>query len=119
MLALEFFSWWYGKGWAGSLSRLEHRLKHTGESFSIGILLRTLFAPWRRIITNPGAGLDAHIRAIGDNIVSRFVGFGVRLVVLFTAAIMFCLVLLISIVELMVWPLLPVAAVGLVVWGLF
>ena len=85
--------------------------------FSAQILLRTLFAPWRRIVTTPGAGLDAKLRAVGDNLVSRAVGFTVRLIVLFTAGIMLLIVGIVAIVELVAWPLVPVAAVLLFVKG--
>jgi hypothetical protein len=88
------------------------------EAFSLKILLRTLFAPWKRIITAPGAGLDAKLQAMGDNLVSRFVGFTVRFVVLLTAAIAFVAFCLVGLAELIVWPLVPLAGVALIVKGL-
>jgi hypothetical protein len=86
--------------------------------FSIRILLRTLFSPWRRIITYPGAGLDAKMRAFGDNLVSRCIGFTIRSFVLFAAAIAFILLGLLALLELVVWPLVPLAGVALIVKGL-
>lgn len=118
MLALEFFQWWYSQGWTGSFQRLKHRLSSVTETFSVGILLRTLFSPWRRIITYPGADLSAKLRAVGDNIVSRFVGFSVRIVVLLSALVLSVIVLLVSLFELVVWPLLPPASIGLIITGL-
>jgi hypothetical protein len=86
--------------------------------FSVPILLRTLFSPWKRIITYPGSSIDAKIRAFGDNLVSRFVGFTVRLFVLFTAAIMLCVVSAVACIELVVWPLLPILVVVTLVKGI-
>ena len=85
MFAFAFFKWWYGPGWSGVLHATTKRLLSLSEMFSVAILLRTLFAPWRRIITYPGAGLQERFRAFGDNLVSRFVGLFVRLSVLFCA----------------------------------
>ncbi len=118
MLLLEFFRWWYGRGWATALKDTRKNLSHISDAFSVSILLRTLFAPWRRIITYPGAGLDAHIRAAMDNAVSRLVGFMVRMCVLISAGFMLVVFVVLGIVELVVWPALPVAAVGLIVWGI-
>lgn len=86
--------------------------------FSTTILLRTLFSPWRRIITYPGAGLDARLRAFGDNLVSRCIGFTVRSFVLLAAAIAFLVIGAASIAEIVIWPLIPVLAAGLIVKGL-
>lgn len=93
------------------------RLQNIAATFSAGQLLRTLFQPWRRIITYPGDSLGAKFRAWGDNVFSRLVGFVVRTIVLFTALIVIVCVLVFSIVELIVWPLLPPAIPVLIVLG--
>jgi hypothetical protein len=117
MLVAAFFSWWYGRGWRGIAESGMQRMEQVQQLFSAGILLRTIFAPWRRIVTVPGAGIDAQLRAFGDNMVSRFVGFTVRIFVLLTAGIMLTIVGLLAIVELVLWPLLPIIAVVLFIRG--
>jgi hypothetical protein len=117
MFALDLLSWWYGSGWAGVLSATRRRLGGLSEAFSLKILLRTLFAPWKRVVTAPGAGLDAKLQAMGDNLVSRLVGFTVRFLVLLTATVAFAAFCVAGLVELIVWPLLPPAAVVLIVKG--
>lgn len=114
MLALELFTWWYGQGWLRLARHLRQRTSKVSHLFSVPILLRTLFAPWRRIVTYPGASLDARLRAAGDNLVSRLVGFSVRSLVLLTAGIMLGLSAVLAVVELLIWPLIP----GLVVVAL-
>jgi hypothetical protein len=118
MLALEFFGWWYGQGWRSQFQNMERRLTRTSHLFSVPSLLRTLFSPWRRIITYPGAGLEAHARAVADNFVSRMVGFVVRIMVLFSAGVILALVLIASTVELILWPLLPLAVPASLVRGI-
>ncbi|HET8709396.1 MAG TPA: hypothetical protein VFL85_03890 [Candidatus Saccharimonadales bacterium] len=96
---------------------MRRKLTDIGELFSVDILLRTLFAPWRRIITYPGSSLDAHIRAFIDNLVSRCVGFGVRMTVLFCAMVMSLLVGIFGMVGCLLWPLLPPLFVAMIVWS--
>ena len=117
MLVLAFFSWWYGRGWrqvAGSF----RRLRAVSQLFSVGQLLRTLFAPWRRIITYPGASLADKWRAWGDNLFSRMIGFVVRLIVLLAAAIALAIIMLLTALETILWPLLPLAIPGCLIVGL-
>jgi hypothetical protein len=118
MFMLDLVSWWYGSGWAGVLGRTRHRLTGLAEMFSITTLLHTLFAPWRRIITYPGASMDARLRALGDNALSRCVGFTVRFFVLLAAAVSFVGLCVAAVLELVLWPLLPVIAIVLIVKGL-
>lgn len=117
MLALEFFKWWYGQGWALLVRNMRRRLVMTSNVFSVPILIRTLFAPWRRIITYGGAGINSQIRTAADNLVSRLVGFVVRLFVLFTAGVSLVVVMAVAAVEIAAWPLLPIAVFGLLVKG--
>jgi len=118
MLALEFFRWWYGQGWRLRAQNIKRRLTRTSHLFSAPSLLRTLFAPWRRIVTYPGAGLEAHVQAATDNLVSRLVGFVVRLMVLVSAGVILLLVLVFSVVEVVVWPLLPLAVPAILAKGI-
>lgn len=118
MFMLDLFSWWYGSGWAGVLSATKNRFRGLAETFSVRTLVLTLFSPWRRIITYPGASIDARMRAIGDNLISRCVGFTVRFFVLLAAAVSFALLCIAGLIEVIVWPLVPLIAVALIVKGL-
>lgn len=118
MLVLSFFSWWYGRGWAQVAQSLNPRVKGIKDSFSVNQLLRTLFAPWRKIITYPGASLQAKMRAWGDNLFSRMIGFVIRISVLFAAALSMGFVALFTLIELVLWPLLPIAVPGCLIAGL-
>jgi hypothetical protein len=118
MFMLDLFSWWYGSGWAGALRATQRRLSGLTEAFSTGILLNTLFSPWKRIISYPDAGLDAKIRALLDNLISRCVGFTVRFFVLLAAGLSIVGLCVFGLLEIVVWPLLPILAVALIVKGL-
>jgi hypothetical protein len=118
MFMLDLFSWWYRRGWSGVLTATKRRLEGLAEAFSTRILLHTLFAPWKRIITYPGADISDRLRALGDNVVSRCIGFTVRFFVLLTAGISFLVLSILGFVELVMWPLIPPLAIVLIVKGL-
>jgi hypothetical protein len=118
MLAVSFLTWWYGHGWGQVARNFRPRLRQIADSFSVGQLLKTLFAPWRRIVTYPGASLAERFRAWGDNLVSRVVGFVVRLFVLLAAVFVLIVSAGALLLEIILWPLLPLAILVLVAAGL-
>lgn len=118
MLALSLITWWYGKGWFNAAVSLEAMLVGISRMFSVPILLRTLFAPWKRIVSYPGDSLDAKVRALIDNTISRLVGLMVRLVVLLTALVAEALTAVVGVVWLIVWPLIPLVGIVLLVKGI-
>lgn len=119
MLLVAFVQWWYGPGWRDASSRLAARIRATFLTFSVPILLRTMFAPWRRIITYPGASLQDRMRAVVDNLVSRAVGFAVRLFALLAALIIVAIYVTFGGLLLILWPILPLLGPALIVGGFF
>lgn len=117
VMLISFFSWWYGPGWKQVFTNFGPRLVKVSQTFSVSQLLRTLFAPWKRIISYPGASLGDKLRAWGDNLFSRVIGFFVRLFVLLTALIIVALVAVVTAIELVIWPLLPPAIIGFLIAG--
>jgi len=115
MLALAFLQWWYGPGWLRGWTSLGARLRRTYYGFSVPQLSRTLLSPWRRIITPGGGSFSDRMRATLDNLVSRIVGLVVRILTIISAGIIAAWWLVIAALQLVVWPLLPLAALGLIV----
>jgi hypothetical protein len=115
---IAFFSWWYGKGWQQVVSSFGSRIRSVVYLFSVTQLLKTLFAPWKRIMTRPGRSIEARLRAASDNIFSRAVGFVVRIFVLLAALLCIIAVTLFCVIEIIVWPLLPIAIPGFIIAGL-
>lgn len=118
MLLVAFVQWWYGPGWRDSANRLSARLSDTYLTFSVPILLRTLFAPWRRIVTIPGGSIGERARAALDNLISRIIGLIVRLLALLTACILLSLTGVIGGIILLLWVFIPLAGPVLIVAGL-
>lgn len=117
-MLLAFFSWWYGQGWRQVASSLMPRVQAISDSFSVRQLSRTLFAPWKRITTPAGKSLEAKMRALADNLFSRIVGFIVRIFVLLGAAISVLVISVLTLIEALAWPLVPLAPPVLVILGL-
>lgn len=113
-----FLSWWYGPGWKAVALSLNSRLQAVSGMFSVAQLVKTIFAPWRRIISYPGASLEDKFHAWIDNLFSRTVGFFVRLIVLFTAMLVAAFVLIITVLEIFLWPVIPAAPVVLIILGI-
>jgi hypothetical protein len=118
MLALAFLDWWYGPGWFRAWNSLGGRLKRTYYGFSVPQLSRTLFAPWRRIVTPGGGAIGDRLRATVDNAVSRVVGFFVRVFTLVAAAFVCLWWVVIALIQLVIWPFIPLVGVVLIVKGL-
>jgi hypothetical protein len=111
MLILEFFRWWYGVGWQKAIFGGIGLVKKVELSFSIAILLKTLFSPWKRIITDPGRALEDKLSATLDNLVSRIVGFFVRIFSLMAATVLIIGASVIGLVIAASWPLVPLLIV--------
>ncbi len=113
MIALSLFQWWYGAGWKSAIRHGEKRIFDAYRLFSVPIILRTLFSPWRRVTTNPGPGVDGILRAVIDNTVSRLVGFLARFIVLVTSAFVISVASIVSLLEIVLWVFIPAGVIGL------
>lgn len=109
MLFVAFISWWYGEGWRNTVRRTRYYLTSLARNFSIGILLKTLFVPWKQIDAHGwlNQSLADKFRHGLDKFVSRFVGFGVRSLTLLGASLSFIVLMLLRVVWIIIWPVLP------------
>src|SRR5688572_1051812 len=114
-MIFEMLRWWYATGWLQAVKRITTGVARVEHAFSLTLLARTLFAPWRRIVAMPGKGLDARIHASLDNLVSRSIGFVIRSTVIIAALVAMFFAFLFGILMAILWPLLPVIVVVLTV----
>lgn len=113
MFLVDLFGWWYGRGWSWALRLLlvERNLKIL-RFFSVGDLLKTLFAPFRQdVVSLRGSSFGIKLQAFGMNIIARFFGFGVRSVLIFLGILITLINTLISSIMLVGWPLLPLSPI--------
>lgn len=118
MLMVAFLTWWYGPGWKDAGTRLAKAIRTAYLSFSVPILLRTMFEPWRRITNYSTGSLQDRLVALVDNLVSRGVGFFVRLLALIAALIIIVFYGVLGGALLLLWPALPLIGPALIIGGL-
>lgn len=109
MLLASFLSWWYGAGWRWNISRAGFRLSRTAEFFSITLIVKTLFSPYRQISAGAVRGnITVQWRAFLDRTVSRFIGFFVRMIILIAGTLSLLALSVVWMLWVLVWPLMPV-----------
>ena len=121
MLFVSLIRWWYSDGWRLRAQKMSSKLDGVIDYFSIDLLLKTLFQPFRQ----DGAGrvegsLDVKMRAFADKMISRMLGAIIRLFILVFGLIAIALYVLYTLVVLVTWffiPLAPLVGVVLAVLG--
>lgn len=112
MFAVGLLQWWYGAGIKTQLVRMTNRISGMYDYFSIDLLARSLFAPFRQIsATRVRGSFDAQFRAFIDRLVSRAVGTVMRFALIIIGIIGIVCIVLISVVWIVCWVVLPLAPV--------
>ncbi len=108
MLLFELINWWYGRGFKSFVAKLVEKIRNTADFFSISSLLRTLFLPFRQISAGAtGESLDARFQAMLDRLISRFVGFIIRITLIVVGLITLVLQTVTSLLAVLAYPFMP------------
>lgn len=109
MIIVGLFSWWYGAGWRQQALAVRDNLLTVYDYFSIDLLLKTLFAPWRQIAAGKVRGnISMQMRAWFDRLFSRVIGGIIRTVVMIVGIVSLLAMTVVGLLRLFVWPLVPV-----------
>lgn len=79
---MEFLSWHYTDGVKYYIDSWLSTLRGVSHYFSLTLLLKTLFSPWKRLVVidkTPGFNFQKKFEAFTFNLISRGIGFVVRL----------------------------------------
>lgn len=116
MFIVGILSWWYGAGFKQRLVLLREKLTATLDYFSIGLLIRTLFTPFRQISAGQVDGsLEVKMRAFADRLISRCIGAMVRTFVIIAGIVFITFYAVFGVIFLIVWALMPaVPIIGLI-----
>ncbi len=109
MVIVGLLTWWYGQGWKKVGIILIEKAVTAEDYFSIDLLFKTLFSPFRQISADTGSGgtLADKMRASFDKLFSRLIGAAVRFILIVTGCIWLLLHIILDIAVLIVWPFLP------------
>lgn len=116
MFIVGLFSWWYGDGWRRYLLHINEKLAALYDYFSLGLLVRTLFSPFRQISAGGVDGsLEVRARAWFDRLISRCVGACVRSIILVVGVFALLFRAILGLLQILIWPLVPILPVVAVV----
>lgn len=112
MIIADIVSWWYKVAWVQVLHDVQHRTSGVFQSFSVGLLARTLFAPFRQIDAGGVRGpINIQLRAWFDRTFSRLFGAVLRSIVIFAGCITGLAVFVGGILWAVIWLVIPFAPI--------
>jgi len=114
LFIINFIKWWYTKGLIRLFEYEAVFIAYLANIFSIKESLLHLFSPWKKLVEARRAGLEGFRDWIIDNLVSRSVGFVMRLFLIIFFLVSLTVSLAGCIVLIIVWIGWPV----IVFWGL-
>lgn len=119
MQLVAFLGWWYANGWLDQVKLVRERLARLSDFFSIGLLAKNLFKPFKQLDTDKVKGaLDIVLRAWVDRMISRMIGAMIRTTLILVGIVSWFVAVIVNIAWLAVWPTLPVfPVIGVFVTG--
>jgi hypothetical protein len=115
---LTYFSWWYGEGLVKFWTAILVMTQKIFSFFSIKLLIRTIFDPWKRdAYTIENASLQDKLKLWLNNLISRFIGFVIRLFTIILGICATTLFFLVMILFFAAWFLLPIIILYLIING--
>jgi ATP-dependent Clp protease ATP-binding subunit ClpC len=106
---MRYFIWHYTKGIKIYLQIWFYYLRKLNHFFSFSVLVKTLFAPWKKLTSDDYSGLNLQ-RLFEDfmfNLISVGIGFSVRASLIFFGLAAYLLVLILGFLGLLLWYIFP------------
>lgn len=115
-----YFSWHYTSAIKNLFKIWRNFIWFVYNFFSISILTRTLFSPFKRLKENYGGGLDIEkwFESVVVTTIMRVVGFCIRFVVITFGLFFVFLMATVGLLLIMIWFLVPFILVTMFVGGL-
>ena len=117
MLMVGFLQWWYTRGWARFMEGFLNRLRGLTDFFSLGLLVKTFFSPFRQISAygDDNASLQQQFAQFWDKMLSRIIGAVVRFMIIIGGIVTLFVVTTVGFVLTLAWPLMPLMPIAGVV----
>lgn len=117
MVVVGMLSWWYSEGWKWRFTMSRERLSSLIDYFSIGLLLCTLFAPYRQISAGHVNGpLVLQWRAFVDRTISRIIGAIVRSIIVIVGVISVVILAVIDFIVVVAWGIIPLLPIAMIIF---
>lgn len=115
---MGLFSWWYGAGWQRCVQSVRDNLLALYDYFSIDLLVKALFSPWRQISAGKVRGnVQVQLHALLDNLISRIIGGFIRSIVIIFGSLTLLIMSIVGLLRIILWPLTPVLPVVFVIFA--
>ncbi len=115
-----FLSWYYKDAPMGIIGVWRNFILFIANYFSIFLLFKTLFSPWKRISESYGRGFDIgrFFSALFLNLLSRSIGFIIRITVITIGIVAEFIILAVGIASLALWFFLPIILIWAIIQGI-
>ena len=112
-LVLDYFIWWYSDGFIRLLKYLKAYIVILADNFSVRIILRTFFQPWKRDVTpTKGLSLDKRFQVWVWNLIARGFGMIIKGVTFLIFLVFFIILVVIELLAIIIWLLFPIIILG-------
>jgi hypothetical protein len=120
IIVLQFWSWYYTGAVRSLIKTWRDFIIFVREYYSIPLLLKTLFYPWRRDITKYGRGfsIKKFLETLSFNLISRGLGFFARIFIIILGFICLVGVIVLGALALIIWLILPAVLLFFIIMGL-
>ena len=116
-MLMAFISWWYSKGWLARAVTILDSLEKSIDYFSLPLLIKTWFAPFRQIDAGRlvNGSIEQRFRKLVDRTFSRIIGAILRTVVKLAGVFYIALRALLGLLMLVFWAALPILPIVFVI----
>lgn len=115
----DIFGWWYSQGMREFLVYLKAFFLKITDLFSVKMLLRTFFAPWKRdIVSLEGLPFNLMMRVIIFNLVARLIGAVIKTFILFIYLFAMAIFLGLALFLVLIWLFLPLISIVGIIFGI-
>ena len=116
----QWFVWWILEAPRNILLAWKNFLLSNFNYFSIGLLLKTLFAPWRKYKTSYGRGfnLAKYLEAFVSNLIFRSLGAIIRFVLIIIGLLFEVGILVLGFIIFILWIFSPFLLIGGFLYGI-
>lgn len=111
---MNFLAWHYSEGLQGYIAFWLSLFDFIVHYFSLPVLLKSLFSPWKRLILedkSPGFSFSRFFQALTFNFISRGIGAIVRIILFAVGVVLIILAFLAGVVGLFGWLIFPPAGI--------